>query len=111
MREGDMVIIPPDTPHRYGAAAGNPWSIYWFHFKGDHAARLVSLFGLAAVPLTLSPSGIARFTEWFQPAYELLAERTYSLTSHVHVAQTTRQLLYGAGPACRPVPAAPDPPV
>ncbi|WP_342564852.1 AraC family transcriptional regulator [Paenibacillus sp. FSL R7-0345] len=97
MREGDMVIIPPDTPHRYGAAAGNPWSIYWFHFKGDHAARLVSLFGLAAVPLTLSPSGIARFTEWFQPAYELLAERTYSLTSHVHVAQTTRQLLSGIG--------------
>ncbi|MNB84203.1 Arabinose operon regulatory protein [compost metagenome] len=97
LHEGDMVIIPPDTPHQYGATAENPWSIYWFHFKGEHAARLVRLFGLSAAPLALSPSGIARFAEWFHPAYELLAERTYSLTSHVHVAQTTRQLLSGIG--------------
>ncbi|WNS42886.1 helix-turn-helix domain-containing protein [Paenibacillus sp. MMS20-IR301] len=97
LREGDMIIIPPGTPHRYGAAAANPWSIYWFHFKGEHAAQLVSLFGLSAAQLALPPSGIARFTEWFQPAYELLAERTYSLTSHVHVAQTARQLLSGIG--------------
>ncbi|WP_339316302.1 helix-turn-helix domain-containing protein [Paenibacillus sp. FSL R10-2734] len=97
LREGDMIVIPPDTHHRYGAMPENPWSIYWFHFKGEHATRLVHLFGLSATPLTLSPSGIARFIEWFHPAYELLAERTYALTTHVHVAQTARQLLSGIG--------------
>jgi transcriptional regulator GlxA family with amidase domain len=35
--------------------------------------------------------------EWFVPTYEMLAERTYALTTHVHVAQTTRQLLSGIG--------------
>lgn len=97
LREGDMIVIPPDTSHRYGAMAENPWSIYWFHFKGEHAAGLVSMFGLSSAPLALSPSGTARFIEWFHPAYELLAERTYALTTHVHVAQTARQLLSGIG--------------
>ena len=97
MQPGDMVIIPPGTPHRYGAMQEKPWSIYWFHFKGSHADRLVKLFGLSGVPLALSPSGKARLIDWFVPAYELLAERTYALATHVHIAQTVRQLLSGIG--------------
>lgn len=97
MQPGDMVIIPPHTPHRYGAMQEEPWSIYWFHFKGNHADRLVKLFGLSGAPLALAPSGKARLIEWFVPAYELLAERTYALATHVHIAQTARQLLSGIG--------------
>ncbi|AIQ57028.1 AraC family transcriptional regulator [Paenibacillus borealis] len=97
LQQGDMMIIPPETAHRYGAMQENPWSIYWFHFKGSHANRLVQLFGLSNAPLSLSPSGKARLIEWFVPAFEMLAERTYALTTHVHVAQTVRQLLSGIG--------------
>ncbi|MEK4517794.1 AraC family transcriptional regulator [Paenibacillus sp. FSL H8-0122] len=97
MQPGDMVIIPPHTPHRYGAMQEEPWSIYWFHFQGNHADRLVKLFGLSGAPLALAPSGKARLIEWFVPAYELLAERTYALATHVHIAQTARQLLSGIG--------------
>lgn len=97
MQLGDMVIIPPHTPHRYGAMQEDPWSIYWFHFKGSHADRLVKLFGLSGAPLSLSPSGKARLIDWFVPAYELLAERTYALATHVHIAQAARQLLSGIG--------------
>lgn len=39
-------IIPVGTPHNYGAAKHDPWTIYWIHFKGslascyaDHAAQ------------------------------------------------------------------------
>lgn len=97
MQQGDMMIIPPETAHRYGAMQENPWSIYWFHFKGSHSNRLVKMFGLSNATLALSPSGKARLMEWFLPTYEMLAERTYALTTHVHVAQTTRQLLSGIG--------------
>lgn len=97
LQQGDMMIIPPETAHRYGAMQENPWSIYWFHFKGSHANRLVQLFGLSNAPLSLSPSGKARLIEWFVPAFEMLAERTYALTTHIHVAQTVRQLLSGIG--------------
>lgn len=97
LQQGDLMIIPPDIAHRYGAMEERPWSIYWFHFKGSHANRLVKLFGLSNAPLSISPSGKARLMEWFIPAYEMLAERTYALTTHVHVAQTARQLLSGMG--------------
>jgi AraC-like DNA-binding protein len=29
-----LIIIPPNTPHVYGASDENPWSIYWIHMKG-----------------------------------------------------------------------------
>ncbi|PWW34393.1 MULTISPECIES: AraC family transcriptional regulator [Paenibacillus] len=97
IQQGNMMIIPPETAHRYGAMQKNPWSIYWFHFKGIHAERLVKMFGLSNASLSLSPSGKARLMEWFVPTYEMLTERTYALTTHVHVAQTTRQMLSGIG--------------
>jgi AraC-like DNA-binding protein/mannose-6-phosphate isomerase-like protein (cupin superfamily) len=28
------LVIPADMPHKYGADEKNPWTIYWFHFKG-----------------------------------------------------------------------------
>ncbi|MDR0670450.1 MAG: AraC family ligand binding domain-containing protein [Treponema sp.] len=31
---GQLVILPPHTPHEYGASEDKPWSIYWVHFKG-----------------------------------------------------------------------------
>lgn len=31
-------ILPPWKPHAYGADDRNPWTIYWLHFTGQHAA-------------------------------------------------------------------------
>lgn len=52
---------------------------------------------MSGAPLSLSPSGKARLIDWFVPVYELLAEQTYALATHVHIAQTGRQLLSGIG--------------
>lgn len=30
-------ILPAGKPHEYGATAGKQWTIYWLHFRGDHA--------------------------------------------------------------------------
>lgn len=35
-------ILPPETPHTYAADKVDPWTIYWFHFKGTVAAHYVS---------------------------------------------------------------------
>lgn len=37
---GDVVVIPPSTPHRYGATTGRPWTIWWFHVTGARAEAL-----------------------------------------------------------------------
>ena len=34
VRAGDLLVIPPDMPHRYGAETARPWSIYWLHAQG-----------------------------------------------------------------------------
>jgi hypothetical protein len=31
---GQILIIPPRTPHEYGSSEDAPWNIYWVHFKG-----------------------------------------------------------------------------
>jgi len=39
----EFIIIPANIPHRYGAGANKPWTIYWVHFKGELAAYIVEL--------------------------------------------------------------------
>lgn len=34
IQAGEMFVIPPETPHAYGADATRPWSIHWFHTQG-----------------------------------------------------------------------------
>jgi AraC-like DNA-binding protein/mannose-6-phosphate isomerase-like protein (cupin superfamily) len=38
-----FIAIPAGTPHRYAANEQDPWTIYWFHFKGELAAFIVEL--------------------------------------------------------------------
>ena len=35
LKENAFFIIPEKKKHTYGADSKNPWSIYWFHFKGN----------------------------------------------------------------------------
>jgi AraC-like DNA-binding protein len=41
---GDFIIIPAKTAHMYVADEGNPWTIFWLHFKGAHAGHIVEAF-------------------------------------------------------------------
>lgn len=53
-------ILPPDRPHSYGADVEQPWTIYWIHFTGEHAA--VYSQG-AYVPQDINPSVNSRIRE------------------------------------------------
>ncbi|GJM64438.1 AraC family transcriptional regulator [Persicobacter diffluens] len=37
INENQYFIIPPNTPHQYGADEKQPWSLYWAHFAGKNA--------------------------------------------------------------------------
>lgn len=51
-------LLPPGVAHAYGAAAVNPWSIYWVHFTGTKAAYFAESIGTdpTGAPLFVSPS-------------------------------------------------------
>lgn len=41
LHAGEVFAITPGIPHSYGADSENPWSIYWFHFSGDHCNETI----------------------------------------------------------------------
>ncbi len=34
----EYFILPAGKPHAYGSSEDQPWTIYWVHFQGEHAA-------------------------------------------------------------------------
>ncbi|MGG6309425.1 helix-turn-helix domain-containing protein [Paenibacillus macerans] len=98
LSERQLAVIPAGTPHRYGASADKPWSIYWFHLQGKDAASLIAAYGLdQGGPVTLPLSVHAQLLEQFEQCYSLLSDKSYSLLVQIHAAQTMRHLLSSIG--------------
>ena len=38
IHSNQYIILPAQHPHAYGADKEHPWTIYWLHFTGQHAA-------------------------------------------------------------------------
>jgi len=38
VKANEFFILPAGSPHAYGSSEGEPWTIYWLHFQGEHAA-------------------------------------------------------------------------
>lgn len=36
LQPGDLLVVPPGTPHAYGASEHQPWSIPWLHVTGTN---------------------------------------------------------------------------
>ncbi|GJM79988.1 hypothetical protein HMSSN139_24840 [Paenibacillus sp. HMSSN-139] len=98
MTERQLAVVPSGTPHRYGASADKPWSIYWFHLQGEDTAELIRTYGLdQGGPVRLPLSVHAQLLEQFEQCYRLLYDKHYSLPAQIHVAQTMRHLLSSIG--------------
>ena len=35
--KNQFFVLPAGRPHEYGATEGQSWTIYWLHFRGEHA--------------------------------------------------------------------------
>ena len=57
LKENSFFIIPEHKKHIYGADARDPWSIYWFHFKGDNVCMFDAIMGK---PVYLNVSDTSR---------------------------------------------------
>lgn len=92
-----LAVIPAGATHRYGASAEMPWSIYWFHLKGEQVASHLRLYGLGGASVSLSIGLQSQLLDSFDRCYGLLAEKPYSLPAQAHVSQTIGQLLGAVG--------------
>ena len=46
VQAGQLLVIPPATPHVYGADGRRPWTIHWFHAKGGSMAAFLEALGV-----------------------------------------------------------------
>ena len=45
LSKNQAFILPANQAHAYGSGNSNPWSIYWFHFKGENINLFSSIIG------------------------------------------------------------------
>lgn len=55
LEANQVLLIPPEMRHSYGASARKPWSIFWFHFEGKGAEELLD-WVIAKPKLNIVPS-------------------------------------------------------
>lgn len=97
LKPGELIIISAGIPHRYWAVDPNPWSIYWFHLKGEHAGEFIRLYELAREPRQLPRSIVSEFIARIDHSLAILTDRPFSIHTHVHISQTVRWLLSSIG--------------
>ena len=83
---GDVIFIPANKPHAYGADDDDPWSIHWAHFAGTAAASYASLLPIHEYVLSIPSADAQEIARLFRESYRLastgLTERTVLLVSH-----------------------------
>lgn len=88
----DLLVIPSGCPHRYGADAGHPWTIHWFHAMGGHTAHFVTELGLSryrpVIHLRHDPMLLALFDELIDTL-----EHGYGPSQLLYASQTLAHLL------------------
>jgi len=45
---GQLVVVPPHTPHAYWADADEPWSLWWIHLNGTLVREWIAITGASA---------------------------------------------------------------
>jgi AraC-like DNA-binding protein len=88
-----LLVLPRDTPHSYGAAETNPWSIYWFHLQGDAVRQFVESFTMTDSTLYVPATQAINILQLFNQCYDTLLYKGYSFKHYLYVSQVMRYLL------------------
>lgn len=92
VRAGELLVIPPGTPHAYGSDEASPWSIYWLHAQGRLLENFLAELNVAPerplVFLGEDPQVLALFEELLEGV-----EHGYTPQQILHAAQTLGHLL------------------
>jgi AraC-like DNA-binding protein len=80
-----FIIIPPNTPHIYGASDENPWSVYWVHAKGAFFQPVYTML-YRSLPLKISDIMWEELRELFRRCFTLL-KAPYSMAEYFYLCQ------------------------
>lgn len=70
--KGQLVIIPPGTPHIYQANRRDPWSIFWVHFTGEQTQSILDSLGATRRDPLLYVPDIGKMRQAFENVHACL---------------------------------------
>ena len=80
-----FIIIPPNTPHVYGASDENPWSVYWVHLKGTFFQPVYTMLS-RHLPLKISDIMWEELRGLFRRCFTLL-KAPYTMAEYFYLCQ------------------------
>ena len=93
IRKNTILVIPAHTPHIYGATEVDPWSIYWFHLKGEAVEQFIQGFDMYNSTIYVPTTQAVGIINLFDQCYETLLYKGYSFKHYLYVSQVLRYLL------------------
>jgi AraC family transcriptional regulator, arabinose operon regulatory protein len=94
IRAGQVLVIPPLSPHLCGADSNHPWTIQWVYLKGANVQPLLAQLGTSKanpiIDVGDDPKLIGLFDEAVCVAED---DHTYTTTTLFNASQTVGRLL------------------
>jgi AraC-like DNA-binding protein len=73
---GEVILLPPREGHAYGSNEKNPWTLFWFHFRGKTAEELLEWTNFSAGTRVMACAAWDRIRRQFHTLFNSL-ERGY----------------------------------
>ena len=92
VRAGELLVIPPGTPHAYGADENAPWTIHWLHVSGNNVPATLEELGTTATRPVLYLGEDSRLLGLFDEVLEAI-EPGYTPARLLYAAHALAHLL------------------
>jgi len=89
---GDLLVVPPLTPHRYGADSSRPWTIRWFHATGAFVPTFLQELGVTPERPVTRLGGAGQWLPLFEEVREAIAHG-YTPLQLLQAAQALAHML------------------
>ena len=95
VRPGELLVVPPGTPHVYGADEKQPWTIHWFHVKGELVGAFLNELETTVARPVVPIGEDARLLALFEEILDTV-EHGYAPAQLLYASQTLAHLLAAA---------------
>jgi AraC-like DNA-binding protein len=92
VRGGDLLVVPPEGPHAYGAHEANPWTIFWVHLAGNQIPDYLSELGATTSAPVVPLGDEFQLALLFNEVVKSL-EQGFSFVHLLHASQAMAHLL------------------
>ena len=93
VRPGDLLVIPPLTPHAFGADPDDAWTIPWVHLTGENVKMLLTQLGVTVERPILELGEDHKVLSLFDDTVTVAEnDRTHTTTTLFQASQTVGHL-------------------